>query len=55
MCAALLCAQRTHAPGADRVQDIGSGGQDSGRRFGMPVELAPLRPWYDQGRLAWLR
>jgi uncharacterized protein (DUF1501 family) len=38
----------------DRVQDIGNGGQASGRSFGMPVELAPLRQWYSQGKLAWL-
>lgn len=38
----------------DRVQDIGNTGQDSGRSFGMPLELAPLRNWYAQGRLAWL-
>ncbi|MDH4481134.1 MAG: DUF1501 domain-containing protein, partial [Rhodoferax sp.] len=37
-----------------RVQDIGQGGQASGRSFGMPVELAPLRRWYSQGKLAWL-
>ena len=38
----------------DRVQDIGNGGQASGRSFGMPVELGPLRNWYQQGKLAWL-
>ena len=38
----------------DRVQDIGNGGQANGRSFGMPVELGPLRNWYQQGKLAWL-
>ena len=37
-----------------RVQDIGNGGQASGRSFGMPVELAPLQKWYAQGQMAWL-
>jgi len=37
-----------------RVQDIGNGGQASGRSFGMPVELAPLQAWYAQGKMAWL-
>ncbi len=37
-----------------RVQDIGNGGQAAGRSFGMPVELAPLRQWYDKGQCAWL-
>jgi len=37
-----------------RVQEIGNGGQASGRSFGMPMELAPLKKWYDLGKLAWL-
>ena len=37
---------------ADKVQAITSSTQGSGRSFGMPLELAPLRSWYEQGRCA---
>ena len=37
-----------------RVQAISAPGQASGRSFGMPVELGPLRSWYEQGQCAWL-
>ena len=37
-----------------RLQAITSSTQGSGRAFGMPVELGPLRDAYEAGRLAWL-
>ena len=37
---------------ADKVQAITSSTQGSGRSFGMPLELAPLRSWYEQGQCA---
>ena len=37
-----------------RVQGITSSGQASGRSFGMPAELAGLRNWHEQGKLAWV-
>jgi uncharacterized protein (DUF1501 family) len=37
---------------ADRLQGITVTGQASGRSFGMPVELAPLRSWYEAGQAA---
>jgi uncharacterized protein (DUF1501 family) len=36
----------------DRLQGLSSSGQASGRTFGMPPELAPLRQWYESGQLA---
>ncbi|MFN7724361.1 MAG: DUF1501 domain-containing protein [Rubrivivax sp.] len=33
---------------------ITSSSQGSGRQFGMPAEMAPLRTWYENGRAAWL-
>ncbi|MFN9506498.1 MAG: DUF1501 domain-containing protein [Rubrivivax sp.] len=39
---------------AARLQGIRSSLQGAGRSFGMPQELAPLRSWYDNGRLAML-
>ena len=33
----------------DRIDPIASAGQEAGRSFGMPAELAPLRKWYDLG------
>lgn len=35
-----------------RLQAITVTGQASGRSFGMPVELAPLRNWYESGKAA---
>ena len=37
-----------------RVLGITSSGQASGRSFGMPAELAGLRNWHEQGKLAWV-
>ncbi|MFT7723283.1 MAG: DUF1501 domain-containing protein [Roseateles sp.] len=37
---------------ADRLQGITVAGQASGRNFGMPAELAPLRSWYEAGQVA---
>lgn len=37
---------------ADRLQGINVTGQASGRSFGMPTELAPLRSWYEAGQAA---
>lgn len=37
---------------AARLQSITSTTQGSGRSFGMPQELAPLRSWYESGRAA---
>jgi len=34
------------------LQPIGNAGQDSGRSFGMPAELAPLARWYGAGQAA---
>jgi uncharacterized protein (DUF1501 family) len=39
---------------AARLHGIRSSLQGAGRSFGMPLELAPLRNWYDNGRLAML-
>ena len=39
---------------AAKLQPITSAGQGSGRSFGMPQELAPLRNWYESGQMAWL-
>lgn len=36
----------------DRLQGITVTGQSSGRSFGMPTELAPLRTWYEAGQAA---
>jgi uncharacterized protein (DUF1501 family) len=36
----------------NRLQSITGTGQASGRSFGMPVELAPLRDWYEAGQAA---
>ncbi len=35
-----------------RLQPITVTGQAAGRSFGMPVELAPLRKWYESGQAA---
>ncbi len=35
-----------------KLQPIGSTGQATGRSFGMPEELAPLRAWYQAGKAA---
>jgi len=35
-----------------RLQSIVSTTQERGRSFGMPLELAPLRTWYESGRAA---
>ncbi len=37
---------------ANRLQAITSTSQASGRSFGMPVELSPLRDWYEAGQAA---
>lgn len=37
-----------------RLQAITSRSQGSGRAFGMPLELDPLRRWYEAGNAAWL-
>ena len=37
---------------AGKVQGITSSNQGSGRSFGMPLELAPLRTWYENGQCA---
>lgn len=37
---------------ANRLQGITVTGQASGRSFGMPQELAPLRDWYEAGQAA---
>ncbi|MCX2865290.1 DUF1501 domain-containing protein [Paucibacter sp. PLA-PC-4] len=37
---------------ANRLQGITVTGQASGRSFGMPLELAPLREWYEAGQAA---
>ncbi len=37
---------------ANRLQGITVAGQASGRSFGMPLELAPLRDWYEAGQAA---
>lgn len=37
---------------ANRLQGITVTGQASGRSFGMPMELAPLRDWYEAGQAA---
>jgi len=37
-----------------KLQAITSTTQGSGRSFGMPLELAPLRSWYESGRCAML-
>ena len=36
----------------DRLQPITTSGQASGRSFSMPVDLAPLRKWYESGQAA---
>lgn len=36
----------------NRLQPITVTGQDAGRTFGMPSELAPLRKWYESGQAA---
>ena len=46
--------RRELAWNAAQLQPITSTTQGSGRRFGMPLELAPLRDLYEAGRcLAW--
>jgi uncharacterized protein (DUF1501 family) len=35
-----------------QLQALSSTGQASGRTFGMPLELAPMRKWYEAGKLA---
>ena len=37
---------------AAKLQALSSSGQASGRTFGMPLELAPMRKWYEAGKLA---
>jgi uncharacterized protein (DUF1501 family) len=37
---------------AQQLQALSSTGQASGRTFGMPLELAPMRKWYEAGKLA---
>lgn len=37
---------------ANRLQGITVTGQASGRSFGMPLELAPVREWYEAGQAA---
>lgn len=36
----------------NRLQALTATGQAAGRTFGMPQELAPLRKWYEAGRVA---
>lgn len=44
--------RRELAVGADRLMPISVSSQGSGRSFGMPQELAPLRKWYESGQVA---
>lgn len=37
---------------SSKLQSIRSGSQEAGRSFGMPLELGPLRSWYESGRAA---
>lgn len=37
---------------AQQLQALSSTGQAAGRSFGMPLELAPMRKWYEAGKLA---
>ena len=37
---------------AGKLQPISVAGQDAGRSFGMPDDLAPLRKWYEAGQAA---
>ena len=39
---------------AAKLQGIASSSQGSGRSFGMPLELGPLRSWYEAGQCALL-
>jgi uncharacterized protein (DUF1501 family) len=45
-------ARRELAWPAARLQAISSATQGAGRAFAMPVELSPLRAWYEGGRAA---
>jgi len=45
-------ARRELAWPADKLLPITTSGQASGRSFGMPEELAPLRKWYEAGQAA---
>lgn len=45
-------ARRELAWPANRLLPITTSGQASGRSFGMPDELAPLRNWYEAGQAA---
>jgi uncharacterized protein (DUF1501 family) len=44
--------RRELAVPANKLQGISTSGQGSGRSFGMPEELAPLRRWYEAGQAA---
>ena len=45
-------ARGTLAWPASQLQALSSTGQAEGRTFGMPLELAPMRKWYEAGKLA---
>jgi uncharacterized protein (DUF1501 family) len=45
-------ARRELAVPVNKLQPILTSGQASGRSFGMPEELAPLRKWYEAGQAA---
>jgi uncharacterized protein (DUF1501 family) len=50
--AAYAAARRELAWPASKLLPISSSGQATGRSFGMPEELAPLRKWYEAGHAA---
>jgi uncharacterized protein (DUF1501 family) len=39
---------------SDRLRSIATVGQDTGRAFGVPLELEPLRKWYGSGQLGFV-